>query len=325
MEQFLIITSVLVVVLLMASAIWSWRRAAYFSEKYPPVGEVHDVDGVQLHYLHMPPSDRGGQTIVLLHGASANLNDARHALAADLAGRHGLLFLDRPGHGWSGRGGRHVASPTQQAHLIIDLMDRLGIERAVMVGHSWGASLAATLAVDYADRVSGLVFLAPATHPWPGGVLWYYRFASWPVIGWLFTRTIVTPIAEIAMASALRGVFVPDRPPADYIEATRAWLVLRPDEFRNNAEDIADLNNHLAIYAPRYGEISVPTTIVTGDADTIVSPQIHSDALHQEIAGAQLMILPNAGHMPHYTHKADVIAAIDDVVARSRESRAAAE
>ena len=309
----------------LASAAWTWWRARHITRTHPPTGDTVTINGDTVHYAYHKAPDPNAETLVFLHGASANLNDARTQMAPLLGDRYNLVFLDRPGHGWSARGGRHAASPVHQAGIVTGLLDALTIDRAFMIGHSWGASLATTIALDHPDRVSGLVLLAPATHPWPGGVLWYYKLAARPYIGWLFTRTIVTPIAEFWMPFALRCVFAPGREPADYIDRTQTRMVLRPRQFRANAQDIADLNAHAEDYSPRFPEINVPTAVVTGTSDTVVSPTIHAEALHRDIGPSNLVVLDAAGHMPHYTHSDAVVAAIDETVARARSMKAAAE
>lgn len=281
------------------------------------VGTMLRVDGVDLHILdETPPGPTDGlPPAVFLHGASGNLNEPRTAMAGRLPGRR-CLYLDRPGHGHSSRPGRRYASPAAQADLVDGLLGRLGIERAVVVGHSWGGAVAAALAVSHPDRVAGLVFVAPATHPWPGGVSWTYRIAARPIIGRLFAWTLVYPIGIVTLEKAMAGVFHPEPVPERYRTSAHIELVLRPSAFIANAEDVADLKANVTALAPRYPEITAPTVIVTGDRDAVVWPSIHSEGLKRDIAGAELVLLPGAGHMPHHTHPDAVVAAIARVTER---------
>ena len=67
--------------------------------------------------------------VVLLHGASGNLNDMRIALGDRLASRYRVILVDRPGHGWSDRpGGSADASPARQAALIHQALERIGVD-----------------------------------------------------------------------------------------------------------------------------------------------------------------------------------------------------
>lgn len=290
------------------------------------VGAYADVDGVRLHYLDrrpfgVTPDDR--PPVLFLHGASGNLNEPRAAMAGRLTDRR-VIFVDRPGHGHSARPDRSYSSPAVQAHVIAGLLERLDTGPAVVVGHSWGGSVAAALAVLHPDTVAGLVFVAPATHPWPGGVTWYYPIAAHPLVGRLFAWTLVFPLGRLALDKAAAGVFAPEPVPARYREDAHVELVLRPRSFIANAEDVTDLKANVTALAPRYAEITAPTVIVTGDTDGIVLPSIHSDGLKRDIPGAELIVLPGVGHMPHHTRPDVVAEAIARVTARASNATAAA-
>jgi pimeloyl-ACP methyl ester carboxylesterase len=274
------------------------------------------VKGGRIHLVDRAAADPAAPVVVLLHGASGNSRDMISSLGDRLAGRYRVVALDRPGHGWSDRPeGRADASPARQAALIRQALDEIGVTRAIVLGHSWSGALATALALDHAELVSGLVLLAPVTHPWPGGVTWYYGPASSLLVGTVFTSTLATPIGSAVLEPAIAGVFHPNTPPADYADRSGAWLVLRPAEFRANAQDVQDLLGFVQTQAGRYGEIAVPTSIIHGEDDRTVSPVIHSRALAAQVAGARLILLPGVGHMPHHTNPDIVIGEIDRVAA----------
>jgi pimeloyl-ACP methyl ester carboxylesterase len=230
-------------------------------------------------------------------------------LGSRLIDRYRVIAIDRPGHGWSDRpGGRADAAPARQAALTHEALAAIGVEHAVVVGHSLGGSVATRLALEHPEMVSGLMLLAPATHPWPGGVAWYYTPATTPVLGTLFAHTLAMPFGLAVFDRAIDAVFAPQAPPATYADAAGARLVLRPREFQANAEDVKDLLGYVREQASRCSAIKAPTVIITGDVDKIVSPQIHSAALAREIEGAKLILLPGVGHVPQ--------CAAPDVVAR---------
>src|SRR5262249_4983349 len=93
---------------------------------HPPVGRFVEVDGGRLHLLELGPAN--ATPVVLLHGATGNLNDMRVALGDRLATRYRVILVDRPGHGWSDRpGGSADASPARQAALIHQALQRIGV------------------------------------------------------------------------------------------------------------------------------------------------------------------------------------------------------
>ena len=149
---------------------------------HPPQGRFVEVAGGRLHLLELGSPD--APPVVLLHGASGNLQDMRLALGDRLAARYHVILVDRPGHGWSDRpDGPADGSPARQAALIHQALERIGVTRAIVVGHSWSGALATAYALAYPADVTGLVLLAPVTHPWPGGVGWYNPILTTRFIG----------------------------------------------------------------------------------------------------------------------------------------------
>jgi len=253
--------------------------------------------------------------MVFIHGASGNLQDLEAPLLNQLKGRGRLVFLDRPGHGYSQRGKRHdIHLPTGQAALISGLLRELDIKRAIIIGHSLGGAVAAAFAVNHSDQTAGLVFLAPATHPWPGGrVTWYYNLAVTPVVGRLFTELLAIPGGQLRYGDGVKGVFKPEKLPAKYEMRSATKLVLRPDVFRHNAQDVSSLFDFVVGFAPRYTQIVVPTSILTGDADDVVLANVHSTGLEADIEGSKLVWLEGVGHAPAWTATDAVIAEIERV------------
>jgi pimeloyl-ACP methyl ester carboxylesterase len=297
-------------------------KSSRIEAEHPPAGRFVEVAGLRLHYVDLPatvPQADDAPAILFVHGASANLNDSLLAFRAALEGRHRLIFVDRPGHGYSERGANPgIAAPAAQAAVLAALLDRIGVRRAVGVGHSWGGAVAAAMGVLRPDRVAGLVFVAAATHPWPGGVEWYYRVAAQPIVGTLFARTLVMPIGMAARDAGLKSVFDPNPEPDGYTGKVAVDLLFRPPEFVANAEDVFGLNANLAIQSRRYGEIRVPTTILSGNKDSVVYEELHSGGLARDIPGSRLIWLDGVGHMPHHAAGERVVTAIEEVVDLAR-------
>jgi pimeloyl-ACP methyl ester carboxylesterase len=293
--------------------------ARMIERAHPPQGRLIDVTGARLHVVELTPP-AGAATrdppLVLLHGASGNLEDMRLALGDVLSARRRVILVDRPGHGWSERDDDIAdASPARQAAMLGELLGRLGIERAVIVAHSFAATVATALALDEPARVAGLVLVAPALQPWPGGIAWYYSLAATPVVGPLFVRTLALPVGFALLNPTVGVVFSPQEAPPDYTERAGIPLVLRPQNFLSNARDVARLNAFVTVQSPRYAGIKAPTTIITGDRDTIVIPKIHSHALAATLPHSKLVVLEGVGHMPHHVARERVVAEIDALVA----------
>ena len=276
---------------------------------FPPIGRFVEVDGQRIHLIDEGPRDAPPyKTIILLHGASANLRDLWFSLGQPLSADHRVIAIDRPGHGYSTRiGGRADAQLSRQADLVAALLTQLGVQSAVILAHSWSGALAMRVALDHADRAEALILLSPVTHPWPGGVDWYYTLAAMPILGNLFVNVFTAPIGSLRFDSALASVFHPAEVPSGYLDATGARLVLRPAEFKANAEDVKDLEAQIIPQSKRYAALTLPVLILTGDSDGVVSPQIHSESTARDIASARLVVLKGAGHAPHRSRTEDVV------------------
>ncbi len=300
----------LVVGLFLFTHLYAYRIEAQF----PAIGKFVDVGGFKMHYVDVPAGENSDlPPMIFIHGASGNLRDQKLAFEEPLKGRGRMIFLDRPGHGYSERGGDGMNLPGKQAEAISALMDSLKIPKAVIIGHSFGGAITAAFAVHYPEKVKGLVFLAPATHPWPGGVSWYYDVAAKPLIGYLFTELLALPAGLMKMKDGIKSVFSPNDPVPGYYQESGSELVLRPDVFRNNAHDVAALRANVVKLSPRYSEIKAPTVIITGDSDDIVLAYIHSKGLERDIDGAKLLEFKGVGHKPDYIVNKAAIEAIEDV------------
>jgi pimeloyl-ACP methyl ester carboxylesterase len=304
---------------------YSSYKAHQFEQAYPNIGELTDIGGYKMNAVHVPrPETADLPPLVFIHGASGNLLDQTGAFLAPLAGRAEMLFVDRPGHGYSERGGPENALPSGQADAIAKLMERRGIEKAIVVGHSFGGAVAAAFGVRHPKRTVGLLFLAPATHPWPGGIDWYYHVATAPVIGWLFNHAVVVPLGLRRLEQGTLNVFRPNPRPRDYIQRTGPSLVLRPDNFYNNAADFAGLLDYLKAQSHLYSQIAAPTVIITGDSDKIVWEHLHSQGLARDITGAELVKISGVGHKPDYLATDVAIAALEKIAGKPRDLQAAA-
>jgi pimeloyl-ACP methyl ester carboxylesterase len=313
-----IIALIIVIAIIAASAVITALGVAWLERIYRPAGRFVPVAGGRLHVVDLaPPHVPVGPPVVLLHGASGNLEDQRLTLGHALAARRRVILIDRPGHGFSDRpGGRADASPGRQAALVAQALSELGIERAIVLGHSWSGALAAAFALDFPAHTAGLVLLSPVTHPWPGGISWYNALAATPAIGPLFARTLALPLGLLMIGNAVANVFTPQRPPPDYVRRSASRLVLRPAEFMANAQDIAVLKPFVIAQVPRYRAIAAPTVVISGDRDTIVSLDLHARAVAALIPGAKLVLLEGIGHMPQQAAAAAIVAEIDELEGR---------
>jgi pimeloyl-ACP methyl ester carboxylesterase len=290
---------------------------------YPAQGRVIEVAGASLNIVDIGPRDGAEPPVVMIHGASSNLEIMRQPLGARLAEKHRVILIDRPGHGWSTRARLDDSTPAIQAKMIDEALEKLGVGRAILVVHSWSGALGARMALDYPRRVAGLVMLAPVAYPWPGGVGWYNKVVTTPVIGPLLAYTITLPLGFFLTESGSRGVFLPQIMPQDFVGNTTTPLLLRPREFLANARDLVTLKAAVAEQAPRYANIRAPMVVIAGDVDKTVSTNIHSRPLAAVVPNAKLFVLPGVGHMVQNAAPDLVISEIEAMIGTIARSAAA--
>ena len=289
---------------------------------YPPKGQIVDVDGVGIHVY-----DAGGTgpDLVLIHGANGNIRDFSDALLNRLTQAYRVWLVDRPGLGWSDRSdpeylgpwSRASESPAEQARVLQAAVARLGVERPLVLGHSFGGAVALAWALERPDHIAGLVVVSGASNPWPDGLGAFYNVSATRLGGATFVP-FVTAFASKAQANTvIARIFAPQEAPKDYARLVGVPLSLRRESQRANTRQVTSLLPHVVEMSARYGAIAVPTEILHGTADDIVPLAIHSEPLAQQIPDAVLTRLDGIGHMPHHATPEAVIDAVDRAAARA--------
>jgi pimeloyl-ACP methyl ester carboxylesterase len=284
------------------------RRA---ERRHPPKGKFLTVDGTVLHY-----TDRGeGSPIVLIHGNMVMGDDYDlSGVAAILQAHHRVIIFDRPGFGYSKRPHGQIWTAAKQADLIHTALLRLGIERPVVAGHSWGAIVALAMALRHPEDVAGLVALS-------GYYFWTLRpdvipagISALPVIGDILRYTVSPLLTWLLMPLTKRTLFspgdVPDRFEAGYSTA----MAVRPSQIRAVSQDGALMIPSVVSMRNRYQELAMPVVIIAGDGDKVVFKR-RAEQLSSAIPGSVLHIVEGAGHMVHYQAVDRVAEAIAGVVA----------
>ncbi len=310
--------SLLILAALAVAGLWLWSEwlGAQVARRHPPAGSFVSFDQGRLHYRERRAEGEARGTVVLIHGASSSHADMLATLGPELA-RYRIIAFDRPGHGWSDRlEGDAMADPARQAAALMRGIDAVVPERFVLVAHSLGGASATRIALERPDRLHGLVLLGAVTHPWPGGISWYHHPTTWPLVGPLFTRLVGVPAASTLLDSGAESVFAPRPVTPGYLAAAQIELLLRPETFRANSQDIAATLDFVTAQAPLYRGMKVPVIAITGDSDTIVSPVIHSATIARQAPQGRFVLLPGVGHMPHHAAPEIVAAAVDELAGR---------
>ena len=248
------------------------------------------VDGLRVHYIESGT----GPTVVMIHGNAGSVEDFELGAMDLLASDYRVVAIDRPGHGDSDRPAGKVTVEVQ-ARLLRRTLSRLGIHEPMLVGHSWGGSLALAYALHYPGDVSAIVLLAPAAYPDAGENRLLGVTSRVPLIGDLSFVLGGWVIGHHMIRAGLSRAFYPQSPSDRYVKlADGLWL--RRKQLKAYVEDETSLNDSLRKMSKRYQEIKIPVVIVTGDRDQIVSPDQNARLLHAAIPNSQLIELKDTGH-----------------------------
>src|ERR1700738_2993167 len=139
--------SIVVVAALAVLALITQAGVVFLQRAYPAQGTMIEVTGATLHVVDIGPRDAAGPPVVMIHGASSNLQTMRQPLGEMLAGRHRVILIDRPGHGWSTRARLADSTPAIQGKMIDQALTKLGVGPVILVVHSWAGALGARVGV----------------------------------------------------------------------------------------------------------------------------------------------------------------------------------
>jgi pimeloyl-ACP methyl ester carboxylesterase len=233
--------------------------------------------------------ERAPDPVLLLHGQPGSAGDWDRVRAA-IGARVPTIALDRPG--WDRRTGPSDLRGNVEAALAV--LDDAGLERATVVGHSFGAAVAAWLAAFHGGRVGSLVLVAPAANRAS-----LYRLDYWlaaPVAGYVASVASLGALGVALATGPIRRRIAEELALDDRYLEGRVPMLLAPRAWRAYAAEQRVLVRDLPLLEERLGDIRVPTTIIGGTADRIV-PAASMPQLATQIPAAELVMLERAGHL----------------------------
>jgi pimeloyl-ACP methyl ester carboxylesterase len=284
------------------------RRAARKAERVnPPIGKFLTIDGCRLHFI-----EKGeGDPLVLLHGNGSMIQDFTSSGLTELAAKRYRVFVfDRPGYGHSDRPRSTIWTADAQAELIWKALRRLEIAGAVVLGHSWGASVAVALALKHPDMVRGLVLASGYYYPEPRADVIMMSGPAIPVLGDVARFTIAPLIGRLMWPALLRKIFGPRPVPTKFKEFPKE-MALRPSQIRASAAEAALMVPAALSHAQEYGSLKMPVTIIAGDEDKLIDIDEQSAKLHRDVPHSAFYRFKGEGHMIQQTATSSVMAAIE--------------
>ncbi|MEJ5313095.1 alpha/beta fold hydrolase [Anaerolinea thermophila] len=287
------------------------------NELKDPDSQFIQIQGIQVHYKKY---GAGEPAIILLHGFGASTFSWREVV--EPLSVHGtVIAYDRPAFGLTSRPmpkdwqGINPYSVEGNISLLVGLMDRLGVNQAILIGNSAGGRLAMQMALAHPERVSGLILVDAAIYQ-GGGVQSSFIRA-------LMNTPQLNRIGPYLLRSAFAGEqgqslismawHDPSKLTPEVIEGYRKPLHMENWdralwEFTKAGSGSEDLSL-------RFAELTMPVLVVTGDDDRIV-PTSLSLKLAEEIPQAQLVVFSNCGHVPQEECPDQFLKAVEEFLGR---------
>jgi pimeloyl-ACP methyl ester carboxylesterase len=274
-----------------------------------PLGRFPDVAEpekrvVRLHGHRIVCRVGGGEpraerpVLFLIHGVAGS-SATWDAVLPALVDRYTVVAVDLLGHGESDKPG-HDYSLGAYANMVRDVMIAFGIDRATIVGHSFGGGVAMQFAYQHPSRCERLVLESS------GGlgpeISWIFRALSLPAIEYLMPL-IFPSFARVAGDVVGNGMHRLGVRAPNLAHSWRAYAELTKAEnrpvFLNTLRSVINRRGQTVSAHDRlYLTAWVPTLIVWGRCDRIL-PVEHATAAHEAIASSQLVIFERVGHFPH--------------------------
>ena len=307
----LLLLAVLGIACMVLATLWIAAKA---QRLVPPVGKFVEIDGNRIHYVDVGE----GRPIVFLHGLGAQLHHFRHTLFGHFGPGYRLIALDRPGSGYSVRANGATGRLPEQAALVRRFIEKLGLERPLVVGHSLGGAITLTLAVEHPEAISGIALLAPLTHL-ENRARQRFDLLYIPsrLKRWVMAYTVAIPLSLHYARPTMEFIFAPQAFPTDYMVEGGGWLGLRPAHFQATSADVVAVEQDLGRVELRYNEIVMPAGILFGTADRVIDIRIHGEPMLGKIAGLDFEPVDGVGHMPQFVEPKRVVGFIERIAARA--------
>lgn len=310
MRKFLVRGLLSLIVLLLAAItlglVFSWAPDRPVQELVkqwaPPPSIFVDVRGLKVHVR-----DEGVRTdpvpVVLIHGTSASLHTWEGWVAA-LKPQRRVITMDLPGFGLTGPNAQNDYRNETYTQFILDLMDTLDVQRFVLGGNSLGGEIAWQVAEKAPQRVDKLILVDAAGYPIrPQSMPIAFTIARTPVVNKMMEVTLPRSMVE----SSVRDVYGDPSRVTPALVGRYEALTLREGNRKALVQRFAQSNFDGS--GSRIEAIKQPTLILWGGRDLLI-PLENGHWFKRDIAGSQLEVFDDLGHVPHEEDPARTVAVV---------------
>lgn len=268
-----------------------------------PPSQFIDVKGLAVHLRDEGPRE-DPVPILLLHGTSASLHTWEGWVVA-LKDRHRVITVDMPGFGLTGPNADGDYSIEAYVQFVIDVMDRLGVQRVVLGGNSLGGQIAWTTAVAHPSRIERLVLVDAGGYDFqPGSMPIGFTIAKLPVLNKLMEITLPRGMIE----SSVKSVYGDPSKVSEELVDRYFELTLREGNRAALAERFRQ--GLRGEKAPLIKTIRQPTLVIWGGKDALIPPA-WGEQFAKDIPGSTLAMFPALGHVPQEEDAATTVTAVE--------------
>jgi len=299
--------------LVVAVVVLNWTYGRLPSEP-KPTGSFVQVGKLRIHYIEHPGN---GTPVVLIHGLPGTAEDWE-VLTPLLAG-HRTIAIDRPGFGYSTGG---YVPFNRQLETIDALLHELHVVRPILVGHSYGGTIALGLAERYPSEVRGLVLVdAAAGGTRPDGFqhlqAHVIKILQLPVIRQIADVTFSQLLRKVSAELAEKEAFDPQPVVAAHRRRVLA-ISMTSGNLQALAGEYLAANGVITQVDRGLGTIRVPSVVIQGNADKFVEPA-RGRRLAAMLPDARLEMV-HGGHMQPYDHPAAITTAVQSLAGASPQA-----
>ena len=268
-----------------------------FAEQNVPVtGMILNLNGLSVHgYIE----GNGAQDIVFIHGAFGNLRDWVFATRALSKFDRRIVYIDRPGFGYSERD-ESKWDAERQADQARAYLKKVKGKNPILVGHSWGALVAMSWATKYPDEVKGVISVAGLNMPFSGVSKLANDTGLINIAYELYFTNVVSKVDSGSIKKFAGRMFKPQDIPEGYLDYIGSDLSRRLSTIKANKSDLSVTSRALEKNFAFYDDMEMPIEIIHGEKDFLVPVKSQGVALNEVMPNSRLRILPTVGHMAHH-------------------------
>jgi pimeloyl-ACP methyl ester carboxylesterase len=294
--MYLFLLAILLLLFLFVSILFASKRIIEIREKYisPQIadeGNFVNVDGVNAHYIRKG----SGKTVILIHGIFSSSFVWQKNIDA-LSWNFDVIALDLKGYGYSDKPADGRYSQQDMRDFILKFMDALHIEKAFLVGHSWGGGIAMDLTLHWPERIEKLILIDSTGYPTKASAIeWFLKYSA-------VMSCALAVLNKTAVGWILRNAVFFD-PSLVTDKEIEGWMM--PYSVKGSAQAAMELRKIDFVMEDEIKRISHPALIIWGRQDRLFPFEMAS-RFKEDIKNSATKIIENCGHNPQEEKPADV-------------------